>query len=191
MFADWVFGLFRTDPESERHRGLSKILVPLSADGITVRPIAQLNGLPGFAEIFFDDVRVPAFNLLGGDGEGWNIAMATAGFERGLMLRSPARFQQAAKRLEHIASRHRFSFATSRDEVLLEMERKLARDEDNVTLLMEFAERAKKVGDLLRAVVALKRLVRIRPDDAWVYDTLVYFCGTDTEAHYGTGVSRP
>ena len=111
VFADWVFGLFRTDPESERHRGLSKILVPLSADGITVRPIAQLNGLPGFAEIFFDEVRVPAFNLLGGEGEGWNIAMATAGFERGLMLRSPARFQQAAKRLVEL-------YRSRRNEVL-------------------------------------------------------------------------
>ena len=99
VYADWVFGLFRTDPDSERHHGLSKILVPLDAQGITVRPIPQLNGLPGFAEIFFDEVRVPAFNLLGGEGEGWRIAMATAGFERGLMLRSPARFQQAAKRL--------------------------------------------------------------------------------------------
>ena len=99
MYADWGFGLFRTDPESERHHGLSKIVVPLSAEGVTVRPIRQLNGLPGFAEIFFDDVRVPSFNVLGGEGEGWRIAMATAGFERGLMLRSPARFQQAAKRL--------------------------------------------------------------------------------------------
>ena len=99
VYADWVFGLFRTDPDSERHHGISKILVPLNAEGVTVRPIPQLNGLPGFAEIFFDDVRVPAFNLLGGEGEGWRIAMATAGFERGLMLRSPARFQQASKRL--------------------------------------------------------------------------------------------
>ena len=102
VYADWGFGLFRTDPESERHHGLSKILVPLTAEGVTVRPIRQLNGLPGFAEIFFDDVRVPRFNVLGGEGEGWRIAMATAGFERGLMLRSPARFQQAAKRLVNL-----------------------------------------------------------------------------------------
>ncbi len=102
VYADWGFGLFRTDPESERHHGLSKILVPLTAEGVTVRPIRQLNGLPGFAEIFFDDVRVPSFNVLGGEGEGWRIAMATAGFERGLMLRSPARFQQAAKRLVNL-----------------------------------------------------------------------------------------
>ena len=66
---------------------------------MTVRPIPQLDGEPGFAEIYFDDVIVPRENLLGDDGEGWKIAMATAGFERGLMLRSPARFQQTAAKL--------------------------------------------------------------------------------------------
>lgn len=99
VYADWLFGMFRTDPESERHRGLTFILVPLNAEGITVRPIPQLDGLPGFAEIFFDNVKVHISNRLGGDGEGWKVAMATAGFERGLMLRSPARFQETARRL--------------------------------------------------------------------------------------------
>lgn len=99
VYADWLFGMFRTDPDSERHRGLTFILVPLDAEGITVRPIPQLDGLPGFAEIFFDNVRVHVSNRLGGDGEGWQVAMATAGFERGLMLRSPARFQETARRL--------------------------------------------------------------------------------------------
>jgi len=98
-YADWTFGLFRTDLESERHHGLSFILAPLDLPGITVRPIPQLDGEPGFAEIYFDDVKVPAENLIGGEGEGWKIAMATAGFERGLMLRSPARFQQTAAKL--------------------------------------------------------------------------------------------
>lgn len=107
VFADWVFCIFRTDPDSSRHKGLSFILVPLNSPGITVRPIPQLNGLPGFAEIFFDDVRVPVANRLGGEGEGWSIAMATAGFERGLMLRSPARFQETAKRLVALYRQHR------------------------------------------------------------------------------------
>ena len=106
VYADWVFGLFRTDPASERHHGLSNILVPLSAQGVTVRPIPQLNGLPGFAEIFFDDVRVSVDNRLGDEGAGWQIAMATAGFERGLMLRSPARFQQASRRLVSLYRQH-------------------------------------------------------------------------------------
>lgn len=98
-FADWTFGIFRTDPESSRHKGLTFIFVPLNAEGVTVRPIPQLNGYPGFAEIFFDNVKVPIENRLGDEGAGWNVAMSTAGFERGLMLRSPARFQETAKRL--------------------------------------------------------------------------------------------
>ncbi|MBA6414256.1 acyl-CoA dehydrogenase family protein [Parahaliea sp. F7430] len=99
VWADWLFGMFRTDPESERHRGLTFILVPLDTPGITVRPIPQLDGLPGFAEIFFDNVEVDVSNRLGDEGAGWSVAMATAGFERGLMLRSPARFQETARRL--------------------------------------------------------------------------------------------
>jgi alkylation response protein AidB-like acyl-CoA dehydrogenase len=91
--------MFRTDPESQRHHGLTFVLVPMNLDGITVRPIAQLDGLPGFAEIFFDNVRVPVDCRLGEEGQGWKVAMATAGFERGLMLRSPARFQETARRL--------------------------------------------------------------------------------------------
>lgn len=98
-FADWIFGLFRTDPQSSRHHGLSYLLVPLNSPGVTIRPIKALNGKDAFAEVFFDDVRVPASNLLGAEGQGWHVAMATAGFERGLLLRSPARFQQTARRL--------------------------------------------------------------------------------------------
>ncbi len=99
VFADWIFCIFRTDPESQRHRGLTFILVPLDAEGVKVRPIAQLDGETGFAEVFFDDVHVPVENRLGDEGAGWRVAMATAGFERGLMLRSPARFQSTAARL--------------------------------------------------------------------------------------------
>ena len=79
--------------------GLTFILVPLDTPGITVRPIAQLDGDTGFAEIFFDDVRVPVENTLGEVNQGWRVAMATAGFERGVSLRSPARFSAAADRL--------------------------------------------------------------------------------------------
>ena len=107
VWADWTFGMFRTDPESQRHRGLTFILVPLDTPGITVRPIPQLDGLPGFAEIFFDNVKVPVANRLGEEGAGWSVAMATAGFERGLMLRSPARFQETARRLVELYKENR------------------------------------------------------------------------------------
>jgi alkylation response protein AidB-like acyl-CoA dehydrogenase len=98
-YAHWGFGLFRSDPEAERHRGMTYFLFPLDAQGITVRPIAQLDHEPGFAEIFFEDVFVPDSDVLGSPGDGWRIAMGTAGNERGLSLRSPGRFCAAADRL--------------------------------------------------------------------------------------------
>jgi len=101
VFADWAFGLFR-EPGSERHKGMSLIFFPLDAPGVTVNAIKKINGHVGFAEIFLENVRVPAFNRLGDEGQGWHICMATAGFERGLMLRSPARYQVAAKKLAEL-----------------------------------------------------------------------------------------
>jgi alkylation response protein AidB-like acyl-CoA dehydrogenase len=98
-YAQQGFGLFRSDPTAERHRGLTYFCFPLDADGLTVRPIAQLDGEPGFAELFFDDVFVPDSDVLGGVGDGWRVAMSTAGNERGLSLRSPGRFCAAADRL--------------------------------------------------------------------------------------------
>jgi alkylation response protein AidB-like acyl-CoA dehydrogenase len=98
-FADWCFGLFRTGPKAERHRGLTYFLVNMRTPGVSVRPIPQIDGEPGFAEIFFEDVFVPDDQVLGEVGAGWNVAMATAGSERGLSLRSPARYTEAAGRL--------------------------------------------------------------------------------------------
>ncbi len=98
-FADWCFGIFRTDPEAERHRGLTYFLIAMDTPGVTVRPIPQIDGETGFAEIFFDNVEVPEDQVLGEVGAGWSVAMATAGSERGLSLRSPARYTGAADRL--------------------------------------------------------------------------------------------
>lgn len=99
-YADRGFGLFRTG--QDRHRGLTYLMFSLRAQGITVRPIAQLNGENGFAEIFFDDVFVPAEEVIGGVGEGWRVAMSTAGHERGLSLRSPGRYLASAQRLAEL-----------------------------------------------------------------------------------------
>ncbi|MEV4241586.1 MULTISPECIES: acyl-CoA dehydrogenase family protein [unclassified Nocardia] len=119
-FADWAFGLFRSDPDAAdagpsmvtqaaasepdrsrrgRHRGLTYVMFPLSADGISVRPIPQLDGEPGFAEIFLDDVFVPDRDVIGAPGDGWRVAMSTSSNERGLSLRSPGRFSATAQRL--------------------------------------------------------------------------------------------
>jgi len=98
-FCTHLFGLFRTDPAAERHRGMTYFLVPLTAEGVTVRGFGRLDGDEGFAEVFFEDVFVPDADVLGDVGRGWEVAMATAGSERGLTLRSPGRFQAAAARL--------------------------------------------------------------------------------------------
>jgi alkylation response protein AidB-like acyl-CoA dehydrogenase len=104
-FADWMFGLFRSDPDSSRHHGLTYLLFPLTADGVTVRPIRQLDGEPGFAEVFLDDVFVPEDQVLGDVGEGWKVAMSTTTSERGLTLRSPGRFMASADRLVELFRR--------------------------------------------------------------------------------------
>ena len=119
-FADWGFGIFRTDPESKRHKGLTFILFDLNSPGITRRPIRQLHGDTGFAELFFDEVRVPVENRLAGEGEGWNVAMATAGFERGLMLRSPGRFQATARRLVELYREHEAQASPAAREAVLQ-----------------------------------------------------------------------
>ncbi|ARX87738.1 acyl-CoA dehydrogenase [Streptomyces alboflavus] len=99
-FADRAFGLFRSDPAADRpHRGLTYLMFPLDAAGVTVRPIGRIDGKPAFAELFLDDVFVPDEDVIGEPGQGWRIAMATTGEERGLTLRSPGRFLATADRL--------------------------------------------------------------------------------------------
>jgi len=99
VWADGLFGLFRTERNALRHQGLSVLLVPLRADGVTIRPIRQLNGRTGMAHVEFRDVRVPVDQRLGAEGAGWRISLALSSFERGMMLRSPARFQETARAL--------------------------------------------------------------------------------------------
>ncbi|MGZ4557879.1 MAG: acyl-CoA dehydrogenase family protein [Mycobacteriaceae bacterium] len=105
-FADWGFGLFRSDPEAERHKGITYFMFDLRSEGVTVRPIAQLDGEPGFAELFLEDVFVPddendpaGSGVIGQVNNGWKVAMSTAANERGLSLRSPGRFLATVDRL--------------------------------------------------------------------------------------------
>ena len=98
-FCTHMFRLFRTDPESSRHRGLTYFLVPLDSPGVTVRGFGRLDGDEGFAEVFLDGVEVGDDDVLGGVGQGWSVAMATTGSERGLTLRSPGRFTAVLSRL--------------------------------------------------------------------------------------------
>jgi alkylation response protein AidB-like acyl-CoA dehydrogenase len=82
--ADWCFVVTRTDPDSTRHAGLSYLLVPMSQPGIEIRPIVQMTGGAEFNEVFFDGARTAAENVVGEVGDGWRVAMATLGYERGV-----------------------------------------------------------------------------------------------------------
>ncbi|WP_028921844.1 acyl-CoA dehydrogenase family protein [Pseudonocardia acaciae] len=82
--ADWCFVLARTDPDQQRHRGLSYLLVPMNQPGVQVRPIVQLTGTAEFNEVFFDDARAAASDVVGEPGEGWKVAMGTLAVERGV-----------------------------------------------------------------------------------------------------------
>ncbi|WP_406460838.1 acyl-CoA dehydrogenase family protein [Streptomyces sp. NBC_01622] len=99
-FADRAFGLFRSEPDTPKpQQGLTYLMFDLRAPGVTVRPIGRLDGKPAFAELFLDEVFVPDEDVIGEPGQGWRVAMSTAGNERGLTLRSPGRFLAAADRL--------------------------------------------------------------------------------------------
>ncbi|HEY3684532.1 MAG TPA: acyl-CoA dehydrogenase [Streptosporangiaceae bacterium] len=80
--ATMMFLLCRTDPDAERHRGLTYALVPMAGNGIDVRPIRQMAGGAGFCEEYIDGARTPLDNVIGGLGNGWRVAMTTLGAER-------------------------------------------------------------------------------------------------------------
>src|SRR6201986_1893102 len=98
-FSEAALELFRSEPTAERHNGLTYFMFDLKAKGVTVRPIVQLGGDTGFGEIFLDDVFVPDHDVIGTPNDGWRAAMSTSSNERGMSLRSPARFLATAERL--------------------------------------------------------------------------------------------
>ena len=96
--ANWVFLLARTDKTAKKQEGISFLLAPMDAPGITVRPLQTLDLHEEFAEVFFDDVRVPADHLLGEVNKGWSVAKALLGFER-IFVGSPKQSAMALTKL--------------------------------------------------------------------------------------------
>ncbi|MDH4564986.1 acyl-CoA dehydrogenase family protein [Pseudomonas sp. BN411] len=102
--SEWCFVIARTEPGSVGHKGLSFLLVPMDQPGITVRPIEQLTGTSEFNEVFFDEAVTDEANLLGAPGDGWKIAMALLGFERGVStLGQQMQFQNELEEIIRIA----------------------------------------------------------------------------------------
>ena len=82
--ADWCFVVCRTEPGSVGNKGLSFLMVPMDQPGVDARPIRQMTGEAEFAEVFFDGAQALAIDRIGAEGEGWKVAMALLGFERGV-----------------------------------------------------------------------------------------------------------
>ncbi|MET9517179.1 acyl-CoA dehydrogenase family protein [Streptomyces sp. NPDC002994] len=105
--SQWCFVVARTEPGSRRHAGLSYLLVPMDQPSVEVRPIVQLTGTSEFNEVYFDDARTDAANVVGEAGDGWRIAMATLGFERGVStLGQQVGFRRELEALVALAKRN-------------------------------------------------------------------------------------
>lgn len=101
--ANWIFVLVRTDREAKPQKGISVLLVDMTSPGVEVRTIENLRGEADFCEVFFDNVRVPAQNLVGALNEGWTLAKSVLGHER-IFLGSPTRAEYALDRLDKLAN---------------------------------------------------------------------------------------
>jgi alkylation response protein AidB-like acyl-CoA dehydrogenase len=105
--AQWCFAVVRTDPDAPAHKGLSYLLVPMDQPGITVRPLPQMTGTAEFNEVFFDDARTDRDLVVGDVDDGWKVAMATLGFERGTaFLGQQLRFQEELGELIELARKN-------------------------------------------------------------------------------------
>ena len=101
--ADWCQLLVRTDPNAPKHRGISCLLVDMRSQGVAVRPLRQMTGQSEFGEVFFDDVRVPAENLLGEENAGWQVTMTTLASERASVLTFHVRVRDEIADLARLA----------------------------------------------------------------------------------------
>ncbi|MGA6166529.1 acyl-CoA dehydrogenase family protein [Amycolatopsis magusensis] len=149
--ADWCFVVARTEPGSKRHKGLSYLLVPMRQAGVEIRPIVQLTGTSEFNEVFFDGARTARDLVVGEPGDGWRVAMATLGFERGVAtLGQQVGFRRELRALTDLA-RHN---GTAEDPYVAE---RLARAWVGLEVMNAHARRT--LGDGAPGVAEVSKLV--------------------------------
>jgi len=177
--ATHMFALVRTAKTGKKQEGISFILIDLSTPGITVRPIRDIGGHAEFSEVFFDDVRVPADNLVGELHKGWSVAKALLGFER-IFLGSPKQCRFALQQLTELAlQRSLFEDAVFRAryaELMLDVE-------DLASLYTHFADYVKRGEPLPDSVSMLK---------VWSADTyqrVSFFMAECADEHGGTSLT--
>ena len=138
-FSKWMILLARTDPNVNKHLGLSYFLFPMDAPGVTVEPLVKMTGEGGFNQVLFDDAPMPADALLGREGQGWEIAMTTLLFERGAAERS---------------SRERASAFRASYQRLVELARRVRREGRLATADPVIRDRLVQIGIEVQAIVA-------------------------------------
>ncbi|MDA1061859.1 MAG: acyl-CoA dehydrogenase family protein [Chloroflexi bacterium] len=111
--ANWIFGMFRTDPEAPKHRGISFLVMDMQTPGISVRPITSMGWEHATNETFYEDVRVPVDNLIGEENRGWYVGVTLLDYERSFVdgaitirkqldrLRENVRTEKGRSQLEH------------------------------------------------------------------------------------------
>ncbi len=107
QWSDWSFVVCRTDPDGPSHQSLSYLLVPMKQEGVEIRPIVQMTGDSEFSEVFFEDARTDAANVVGPVNGGWKVAMGTLAFERGAStLGQQLHFQNELDEIVRIANQN-------------------------------------------------------------------------------------
>ncbi|MFM7010047.1 MAG: acyl-CoA dehydrogenase [Betaproteobacteria bacterium] len=174
--ATHMFALVRTDKEAKKQSGISFLLIDLATPGITIRPIKDIVGYEEFCEVFFDNVRVPAENLVGELNQGWTIAKALLGFER-IFLGSPKQSRYAMSQLtamaEHLGLFADPVFSGRYAELMLDVS-------DQVSGYTHYADMVKR-GEALPPSVSLLKI--------WGTDTYQRICGLMVEYAHEHGAS--
>lgn len=151
--ANWIFVLARTDRAAKKQAGISFLLVPMDAPGITVRPIVNLDMHDEFCEVFFDGVRVPEDHLVGQVNQGWTMAKALLGFER-VMIGSPKQSAYALDRLRQLAQHMDVWEEDSFQDTYVRLRLDLL---DHTSLYETYVDRLRR-GELLGADVSMLKL---------------------------------
>jgi alkylation response protein AidB-like acyl-CoA dehydrogenase len=151
--ANWIFLLVRTDRAAKKQEGISFLLAPMDSPGITVRPIVTLDRHDEFCEVFFDNVRVPAENLVGQPNKGWTMAKALLGFER-IFLGSPKQSTYALAKLAQVAAH----MGVADDPVFVDCFTRLRMDLEDLKALYETQVAKLRRGEELGAEVSMLKV---------------------------------
>lgn len=151
--ANWIFILARTDKNAKKQAGISFILMPMDLPGITVRPIENLEMHDEFCEVFFDDVRVPAANLVGEVNQGWTMAKALLGHER-VFIGAPRLSAQALSRLHLLACK----VGVDRDPDFQDRFTRLRLDVTDLTALFETYVEKLRQGEAIGPEVSVMKI---------------------------------